>query len=108
MSAEGTIFYAWTAKAEREAFELLVQSLELELDEVRPPHSSSREPVRFWVRDDLWRRTRELARFHGVAYSTIYRLLLEIGIAAVEESLLDASGEPNSVRYPIAVAEAGQ
>ncbi len=109
MSAPGTIFYRWTGNNEREAFEAPVDALGLELDDVRPALFSEREPVRFWVHEDARSRMRELSRYHGVADSTVFRLIFEVGFRELEHQMREATGESDAVRYPTPVCvEASQ
>lgn len=87
MPAEGTIFYSWASARERAAFEFLVTALGIVLEEIGPPHSSTREPVRFWIDPDARSRIAELARYNGVADSTVFRLLFRLGLDRVESVL---------------------
>ncbi len=95
MPSQGTIFYLTTSENEREAFEMLVRALGLELDDVRPALASVREPVRFWIAREKRHRMSGLATYNGVADSTIFRLAFELGLAQIETVL--RSDDPMAV-----------
>lgn len=107
MPSQGTIFYRTSSNNEREAFEALVHSLGLELDDVRPAPAITREPVRFWIDADKRGRMSSLANYNGVADSTIFRLAFVLGLAQIDAALRagdPVSGDPMRVT-PSAYAE---
>lgn len=81
------IHYQDATKEQRSQFGNMLSKLQIDIGEVSPPDSGTRESVQAWVDSDRRTVVDQVSEMFGVSRSLIIRLAISIGMTAIMERL---------------------